>query len=179
MSAQAGGSPSPSHSDDELKRVVYGTQKAPSATRTTPNFPYLHAERKRPGVTLALLHVEYLEKCPDGYRYYSVPSTLVGGIPVAVVRAPYVVVLSGATKSEPRHVPGRAPTAATGHGKGAPLLSAFDDGLQVGARGGVVHAAPTIAWHGVSGVGERGEKSRSARRVRHRRIECPCWLGQR
>ena len=55
--------------DDELERVVYGTQKAPSATRATPDFAYLHAERKRPGVTLALLHIEYLEKCPDGYRY--------------------------------------------------------------------------------------------------------------
>ena len=55
--------------DDELERVVYGTQKAPSATRAVPDFPYLHAERKRPGVTLALLHVEYLEKYPDGYRY--------------------------------------------------------------------------------------------------------------
>ena len=39
--------------DDELERVVFGTQKAPSATRTTPDFPYLHAKRKRPGVTLA------------------------------------------------------------------------------------------------------------------------------
>lgn len=55
--------------DEDLERVVYGTQKAPSATRATLDFPYLHAERKRPGVTLALLHVEYLEKCPDGYRY--------------------------------------------------------------------------------------------------------------
>ena len=56
-------------SDEDLKRVVYGAQKAPGATRASPDFSYLHIERKRPGVTLALLHVEYLEKHPDGYRY--------------------------------------------------------------------------------------------------------------
>ena len=50
--------------DDELERVVYGTQKAPSATRATLDFPYLHAERKRPGVTLALLHVEVPREVP-------------------------------------------------------------------------------------------------------------------
>ena len=30
---------------------------------------YIHTERSRPGVTLELLHLEYLEKHPDGYRY--------------------------------------------------------------------------------------------------------------
>jgi len=34
-----------------------------------PEFEYLHAERRKPGVTLELLHLEYLEKQPDGYRY--------------------------------------------------------------------------------------------------------------
>jgi transposase len=34
-----------------------------------PDCEYLHAERKKPGVTLELLHHEYLEKHPDGYRY--------------------------------------------------------------------------------------------------------------
>jgi transposase len=29
----------------------------------------MHAERRRPGVTLELLHLEYLERHPDGYRY--------------------------------------------------------------------------------------------------------------
>src|SRR5207244_5480777 len=28
-----------------------------------------HAERRKPGVTLELLHLEYLEQHPDGYRY--------------------------------------------------------------------------------------------------------------
>jgi hypothetical protein len=30
---------------------------------------YLHAERRKPGVTLELLHLEYLEQHPEGYRY--------------------------------------------------------------------------------------------------------------
>src|SRR5262245_24253164 len=30
---------------------------------------YIHRERRKPGVTLALLHLEYLERHPDGYRY--------------------------------------------------------------------------------------------------------------
>jgi transposase len=31
----------------------------------------VHTERKRPGVTLELLHLEYLEQHPDGYGYSS------------------------------------------------------------------------------------------------------------
>src|SRR5262249_29117995 len=34
-----------------------------------PDFVYLHTELRRPGVTLELLHHEYLERHPDGYRY--------------------------------------------------------------------------------------------------------------
>ena len=30
---------------------------------------YIHRERRKPGVTLELLHLEYLEQHPDGYRY--------------------------------------------------------------------------------------------------------------
>jgi transposase len=39
------------------------------AARPLPDCAYIHAERKKPGVTLELLHLEYLEKYPDGYRY--------------------------------------------------------------------------------------------------------------
>jgi transposase len=39
------------------------------AARAMPDCAYLHAERKKAGVTLQLLHVEYLEQHPDGYRY--------------------------------------------------------------------------------------------------------------
>jgi transposase len=34
-----------------------------------PDCQWIHTERRRPGVTLALLHLEYLEQHPGGYRY--------------------------------------------------------------------------------------------------------------
>lgn len=37
--------------------------------RPEPDCAALHLELRRPGVTLALLHVEFLEKHPDGIRY--------------------------------------------------------------------------------------------------------------
>ncbi len=41
----------------------------PRRERAVPDFASLHVERRKPGVTLQLLHVEYLERHPDGYRY--------------------------------------------------------------------------------------------------------------
>ena len=41
----------------------------PSEVRALPDFPWIHRERRRPGVTLELLHQEYLESHPTGYRY--------------------------------------------------------------------------------------------------------------
>ena len=35
--------------------------------RPLPDPIWIHTERKRPGVTLELLHHEYLERQPDGY----------------------------------------------------------------------------------------------------------------
>ena len=55
-------------SDAALEERIYGP-KAEGTPRPMPEFEYLHAERKKPGVTLELLHLEYLEKQPDGYRY--------------------------------------------------------------------------------------------------------------
>jgi transposase len=58
------------HLDEgELDRRLYGPVAKPGASRPMPNMQYIHAERRRPGVTLELLHLEYLEKHPDGYRY--------------------------------------------------------------------------------------------------------------
>lgn len=37
--------------------------------RPEPDWATVHAERKRPGVTMELLHLEYLQREPDGYRY--------------------------------------------------------------------------------------------------------------
>ncbi len=56
--------------DGALEERLYGP-KAEGTLRPMPEFEYLHAERKKPGVTLELLHLEYLEKQPDGYRYTS------------------------------------------------------------------------------------------------------------
>src|SRR5436309_4371209 len=48
---------------------VYGPPTPPTHHRAVPDGAYLHAERRKPGVTLELLHLEYLEQHPDGYRY--------------------------------------------------------------------------------------------------------------
>jgi len=55
--------------DDALEACLYGAAAPPGATRPVPDCAYLHAERKKPGVTLELLHLEYLEQHPTGYRY--------------------------------------------------------------------------------------------------------------
>src|SRR6478735_7006213 len=54
--------------DLELERRLYPSVAAASE-RPEPNCEWVHRERHRPGVTLELLHHEYLEKHPDGFRY--------------------------------------------------------------------------------------------------------------
>lgn len=54
--------------DEELEAKLYPS-KHEVRPRPLPDFAYLHAERRKPGVTLELLHHEYLERHPDGYRY--------------------------------------------------------------------------------------------------------------
>jgi transposase len=57
-------------SDEELETRLYGRgAPEPGAQRPQPDPLYIHAELRRPGVTLELLHLEYLEEHPDGYRY--------------------------------------------------------------------------------------------------------------
>jgi len=56
-------------SEAELEERVYGRRPLPGVDRPLPDFALLHAERRRPGVTLQLLHVEYLEQHADGYSY--------------------------------------------------------------------------------------------------------------
>ncbi|MFQ5601553.1 MAG: IS21 family transposase [Candidatus Krumholzibacteriia bacterium] len=53
--------------DDELERRLYGEGRPGS--RPAPDCHWLHTERRRPGVTLQLLHLEYLEANPGGYQY--------------------------------------------------------------------------------------------------------------
>lgn len=56
-------------SEQEAEQRLYGPTLGPRTPRPRPDPAYIHAERRRPGVTLELLHLEYLEKHPDGYRY--------------------------------------------------------------------------------------------------------------
>src|SRR5262249_13726799 len=56
--------------DDETLEVrLYGPRVSTRQARPLPDPAALHVELRRPGVTLQLLHLEYLERHPDGYRY--------------------------------------------------------------------------------------------------------------
>jgi transposase len=55
-------------SDDELEARLYA-KSPPTCMRPEPDCAALHLELRRPGVTLALLHVEFLAAHPDGIRY--------------------------------------------------------------------------------------------------------------
>jgi len=55
--------------DDELERRLYGDVRSESGGRPAPDCQWIHAELRKPGVTLMLLHLEYLEQHPTGYRY--------------------------------------------------------------------------------------------------------------
>lgn len=56
-------------SDDELEQRLYGPRLSSRAPRPMPDMHWLHRELKRPAVTMEVLHLEYLEQHPDGYRY--------------------------------------------------------------------------------------------------------------
>ena len=56
-------------SDDTIEARLYGPRKPAGSHRVLPDPAYIHAERSRPHVTLELLHLEYLQQHPDGYRY--------------------------------------------------------------------------------------------------------------
>jgi transposase len=56
--------------DEALEGRLYGRPDvAGQGPRPAPDGAWIHAERRRPGVTLELLHLEYLERNPEGYRY--------------------------------------------------------------------------------------------------------------
>lgn len=56
-------------SDDQLEVRLYGPAVVEGASRPEPDPVWIHQERKKPGVTLELLHLEYLEANPNGYGY--------------------------------------------------------------------------------------------------------------
>ena len=53
----------------ELERRLYGGPKGVRTSRAEPDPSFIHRELRRPGGTLELLHLEYLEANPDGFRY--------------------------------------------------------------------------------------------------------------
>lgn len=55
--------------DDALEQRLYGPTIAGHALRPRPDPAWIHTELRRAGVTLELLHLEYLQQHPDGYRY--------------------------------------------------------------------------------------------------------------
>lgn len=55
--------------DAELERRLYPPTPSSLVPRAKPDPEYLHVELRRPGVTLELLHFEYLREHSDGYRY--------------------------------------------------------------------------------------------------------------
>src|SRR5580704_15832732 len=59
-------------SDEAVEEKLYGPRGGKRDGRAAlPDPAYLHVELRRPGVTLQLLHLEYLEQHPNGYRYTS------------------------------------------------------------------------------------------------------------
>jgi transposase len=56
--------------DGGLEQRMYGGPKhARRDERALPDPAWMHAELRRPGVTLELLHLEYLRENPNGFRY--------------------------------------------------------------------------------------------------------------
>ena len=53
----------------ELERLLYGEPTAVGGERAEPDPVWIHRELRRTGVTLELLHLEYLSSHPSGYRY--------------------------------------------------------------------------------------------------------------
>lgn len=55
--------------DVQLEERLYGHPAASGAARAEPDPAHMHRELKKPGVTLELLHLEYLQQHPDGLQY--------------------------------------------------------------------------------------------------------------
>ncbi len=56
-------------SEEELELLLYGPPKLPVSLLPLPDWALVDAERRRPGVTLLLLHEEYKQSHPNGLSY--------------------------------------------------------------------------------------------------------------
>ena len=56
-------------SESELEARLYGVPTPRGQKRPLPDFVQLEIELRRPGVTLSMLHWEYLQEHPNGYQY--------------------------------------------------------------------------------------------------------------
>lgn len=62
--------PLPENLDDSgLESLLFTKAAPPMEERPLPDWNHVHLELRRPGVTLQLLNLEYLEQQPDGYQY--------------------------------------------------------------------------------------------------------------
>lgn len=55
--------------DPALERLLYGEPAAPGELRPEPDPVWMHQELRRKGVTLELLHLEYITEHPNGLQY--------------------------------------------------------------------------------------------------------------
>jgi transposase len=55
--------------DDQLEETLWGPKLPLSAARSLPDPVHIHTELRGDGVTLELLHLEYLATYPNGLRY--------------------------------------------------------------------------------------------------------------
>jgi len=55
--------------EEQLQQKLYGAPASYSHNRELPSGEYIHKELHRKGVTLQLLHLEYIEQNPEGYKY--------------------------------------------------------------------------------------------------------------
>jgi transposase len=71
--------------DVALEQRLYGRPATPGDDRPRPDPVYIHRELRRVGVTLELLHLEYLEQHPTGLRYTAFCETYRRWLPKAGV----------------------------------------------------------------------------------------------
>lgn len=55
--------------EEELEQKLYGPRITTRQERPLPDPAWIDTELRRPNMTLMVLHLEYLESHPDGYRY--------------------------------------------------------------------------------------------------------------